>query len=104
MGDLGYPTDAVSLIGNIYTIPSTTFIGPYFGKTQPIPIARRIMQGDTLSPYLLVFLEPLLNWLKQDNYGYHFNISDTQTSSTIYANNLTIISPHLPIYNPKSTN
>ena len=38
MQDLGYPNDVVNLIGNIYSQSTTTFIGEYFGKTQPIPI------------------------------------------------------------------
>ena len=38
MKDLSYPQDAVALIGYIYSQSSTTYIGEYFGKTQPIPI------------------------------------------------------------------
>ena len=61
MKDLGYPQDAIAMIGNIYSQSTTTYIGEYFGKTQPIPIQRGTIQGDTLSPYLLIiFLEPLL--------------------------------------------
>jgi hypothetical protein len=33
MKDLGYPTDAVTLIGNIYLHPNTIFTGEHFGKT-----------------------------------------------------------------------
>ena len=58
---LGYPQDAVALVGNIYAQSTTTFTGEHFGKTQPIPIQRGTIQCDTLSPYLfLIFLEPLL--------------------------------------------
>ena len=47
MKDLGYPNDAIHLIENIYSKSTTTFIGEYFGKTQPIPIQRGTIQGDT---------------------------------------------------------
>jgi hypothetical protein len=61
MKDLGYPEDAVTLVGNIYAQSSTIFTGEHFGRTKPIPIQRGTIQGDTLSPYLfLIFLEPLL--------------------------------------------
>ena len=50
MKDLGYPHDAVTLVGNIYSQSTTTFTGEHFGKTQPIPIKRGTIQGDTLSP------------------------------------------------------
>ena len=55
MKDLGYPNDAIHLIGNIYSKSTTTFIGEYFGKIQPIPIQRGTIQGDTLSPYLSIY-------------------------------------------------
>ena len=59
MKDLGYPTDAINLIGNIYSQSSTIYLKEYFGKTLPIPIQRGTIQGDTLNPYLfLIFLEP----------------------------------------------
>ena len=57
MKDLGYPTDVINLIGNIYSQSSTIYIGEYFGKTLPISIQRGTIQGDTLSPYpFLIFL------------------------------------------------
>ena len=40
MKDLGYPLDAMALIGNIYAQSTTIFTGEYFGKTQPIPLQR----------------------------------------------------------------
>ena len=67
MKDLGYPQDAVALVGNIYSHSNTIFTGEHFGQTCKIPIQRGTIQGDTLSPYLfIIFLEPLtqysLNW------------------------------------------
>jgi hypothetical protein len=50
MADLGYPQDAIILIGNIYSNSSTRFFGIYFGKTKPVYIQRGTIQGDTLSP------------------------------------------------------
>ena len=61
MKDLGYPQDVVAIVGNIYSQSTTTFTGEHFDKTQPIPIQRGTIQGDTLSLYLsIIFLEPLL--------------------------------------------
>jgi hypothetical protein len=89
MKDLGYPTDSIHLIGNIYSQSSTIYLGEYFGKTLPIPIQRYIIQGDTFSPYLfLIFLEPLLRWLQQGNNRYTFGTSKVKISSAAYADNL----------------
>ena len=92
MKDLGYPQDAVALIGNIYSQSTTTYIGEYFGKTQPIPIQRGTIQGDTLSPYLfIIFLEPLLRWLQKGNNGYSFKTSNTKINSVAYADDLAVL-------------
>ena len=96
MLDLGYPNNAVNLIGNIYLQSTTTFIGEHFGKTQPIPIQRGTIQGDTLSPYLfIIFLEPLLRWLEQGNNGYTFGTSKVKISSAAYADDLAAIANKL---------
>ena len=87
MLDLGYPKDAVALIGNIYSHSNTILIGEHFGNTKPIPIKRGTIQGDTLSHYhFLIFLEPLLRWLQKGNNGYTFGTSKITVSSTAYAN------------------
>jgi hypothetical protein len=96
MKDLGYPEDAINLIGNIYSQFTTTFIGEHVGKTQPIPIQRGTIQGDTLSPYLFtIFLEPLLRWLQQGNNGYTFGTSKVKISSATYADDLATIANKL---------
>ena len=95
MKDLGYPTDSINLIGNIYSHSSTIFTGDYFGKTLPIPIQRGTIQGDTLSPYLFIFLEPLLRWLQQGNNGYTFGTSKVKISSAAYADDLAAIANKL---------
>jgi hypothetical protein len=92
MFDLGFPKDAIVLIGCIYSESYTTFTGPYFRKTKPIAIQRGTIQGDTLSPYLfLIFLEPLLRWLDQNQLGYTFKTSPITISSATYADNLAVI-------------
>jgi hypothetical protein len=92
MYDLGFPNNAITLIGCIYSESYTTFTGPYFGKTKPIAIQRGTIQGDTLSPYLfLIFLEPLLRWLDQNQLGYKFKTSSITISSAAYANDLVVI-------------
>jgi len=96
MQDLGYPTDAVALIGNIYSQSTTTYIGEHFGQTKPIPIQRGTIQGDTLSPYLfIIFLEPLLRWLQQGNHGYQFGTSTSNISSAAYADDLAALTHSL---------
>jgi hypothetical protein len=92
MADLGYPQDAINLIGNIYSNSSTIFFGSYFGKTKPVHIQRRTIQGDTLSPYLFfISLEPLLRWLERGDLGYKLKTSQYTINSTAYADDLAII-------------
>ena len=89
MTDLGYPTDATTLVGNIYSQSTTYYTGKHFGKTKPIPIQRGTIQGDTLSPYLfIIFLEPLLRWLERGNNGYTFGTSKITINSAAYADDL----------------
>jgi hypothetical protein len=96
MKDLRSPNDAIHLIGNIYSQSTITFIEEHFGKTQPIPIQRGTIQEDTLSPYLfIIFLEPLLRWLQQENNGYTFGTSKEKISSAAYADDLASISNRL---------
>jgi hypothetical protein len=97
LADLGYPQDAVALVGNIYSCSSTIFSGKHFSQTQPIPILRGTIQGDTLNPYLfLIFLEPLLRWLQSGKHGYPFKTSTSIVSSAAYADDLVVISNKLP--------
>jgi hypothetical protein len=92
MSDLGFPQGAITLFGSIYSESYTTFTGPYSGKTKPITIQKGTIQGDTLSPYLfLIFLEPLLRWLNQDQQGYTFKMSPITISFATYADDLAVI-------------
>ena len=44
-------------------------------------------------PYLfIIFLEPLLQWLENDDIGYHFNTSTSTCTTMAYADDLAIIS------------
>ena len=96
MKDLGYPEDVIKLVGNIYSHSNTIFIGEHFGQTQKIPIQRRTIQGDTLSPYLfIIFLEPLLQWLQNGKYRYTLGISKITINSAAYADDLAIITNKL---------
>ena len=89
MVDLGYSTDVVALVGNIYTNSTTSYVGEYFRNFKSIPIQRGTIQGDTLSPYLfIIFLEPLLRWMQRGNNGYTFGRSNTTINSAAYADDL----------------
>ena len=102
MADLGYPEDAITIIGNIYSESYTKIIGSHFDPTQPIPIQRGTIQGNTLSPYLFIlFLEPLLRWLARDNQGYNFRTSNNTISSAAYADDLVTISSNIAHIQPQ---
>jgi hypothetical protein len=81
MTDLGYPKDAIHLIGNMYSQSTINFIGAHFGETKLIHIQRGTIQGDTLSPYLfIVFIESLFHWLQRCFNGYFFKTSNSMIS------------------------
>ncbi|KAJ9528538.1 hypothetical protein QJQ45_020485, partial [Haematococcus lacustris] len=65
MHDLGFPTDATDAVKDLYTGATTRFRTPY-GPTDPVPVDRGTIQGDSLSPFLfLIYIEPLLRWLQR---------------------------------------
>jgi ribonuclease HI len=67
---LGYPTDAIEVVKQLYTGASTVVRTPA-GNTGAIPIDRGTIQGDSLSPFLFInYLEPLLRWLRVGGRGY----------------------------------
>jgi hypothetical protein len=100
MVDIGYPQDAINLIGNIYSNSSTIFFRSHFGKTKPVHIQRGTIQGDILSPYLfIIFLEPLLRWLERGNLGYKLKTSQYTLNSATYVNDLAIITSDINTYN-----
>jgi hypothetical protein len=102
MANLGYPQDAINLIGNIYSNSSTIFTGTHFGKTKPVHIQRGTIQGDILSPYLfIIFLESLLRWLERDNLGYKLNTSQYTLNSAAYTNDLAIITSNIKSIQPQ---
>jgi hypothetical protein len=102
MADLGYPQDAINLIGNIYCNSSTIFFGPYFGKTKPVHIQRGTIQGSTLSPYLFIIsLEPLLRWLERGDLGYKLKTSQYTINSASYADDLAIITSDIKHIQPQ---
>jgi ribonuclease HI len=95
MYDLGFPTDAIEVVKDLYT-GATTSVKWDSGITHPIPIERGSIQGDTLSPFLfLIYVEPLLRWLHVGARGYKFgSLKDGPTrivnslSSCTYADDL----------------
>jgi hypothetical protein len=102
MADLGYPQDAINLIGNIYSNSSTRFYGSHFGKTKPVHIQRGTIQGDTLSPYFfIIFLEPLLRWLERGNLGYKLKTSQYTLNSAAYVDDLAIIIDNIKNLQPQ---
>lgn len=70
MYDLGFPTDAIEAVKDLYTGTNTKVRTP-FGDTDSIRIDRGTIQGDSLSPLLfIIYLEPLMRWLQAGARGY----------------------------------
>lgn len=88
MYDLGFPTDAIEVVKQLYTGATTTISTP-FGPLQPINMDRGTIQGDSLSPFLFVlYLEPLLRWLRVGARGYMPGCLAQGPSSTLLKNQI----------------
>ena len=85
---LGFPTDAIDTVKNLYEDATTQIRLPSGGSTQKISIERGTIQGDTLSPFLfLLYVEPLLRWLRVGGRGYrHMCIPDQNATDTHLTN------------------
>ena len=71
MYDLGFPTDAIDTVKNLYENATTLVKLPSGSSTSPISVERGTIQGDTLSPFLfLLYMEPLMRWLHVGGRGY----------------------------------
>ncbi|KAJ9528726.1 hypothetical protein QJQ45_020662 [Haematococcus lacustris] len=97
MHDLGFPTDATDAVKDLYTGATTRFRTPY-GPTDPVPVDRGTIQGDSLSPFLfLIYIEPLLRWLQVGARGYKFKSATADSgeraivSSIDYADDIAIL-------------
>ena len=79
MLDLGFPLDAVDVVSDLYVHASSVVQLGHHGSTRAIPVGRGSIQGDILSPFIfLIFLEPLLRWLKVGARGYRFQSISAQ--------------------------
>jgi hypothetical protein len=101
--DLGFPTDAIEVVKDLYTDAKTQFCTPH-GHTKAIAIERGTIQGDSLSPFLFIlYIEPLLRWLHSGNHGYEPGCLEDpnlpedkrQISSITYADDLNLLTDNL---------
>jgi len=90
MYDLGFLTDAIDAVKNLYENATTQVKLPSGVCTGQIPVERGKIQGDTLFPFLFVlYMEPLLRWLHVGGRGYiHTCIPNENELQTHLANNI----------------
>ena len=82
MYDLGFQTDAIDAVKNLYENATTQVKLPSGVCTGQIPVERGTIQGDTLFPFLLLlYMEPLLRWLHVGGRGYVHTCIPKKTSS-----------------------
>lgn len=96
MQALGFPADAVAIVRAMYSVTTTSVVVSRRTRvmTPPIPIGRGTIQGDCLSPLLFVlYMEPLLRWLKEGNRGYTPVCAPSLPQTTYdYADDLSLVS------------
>jgi hypothetical protein len=86
----GFPEDAVTAVGAIYSESITSIMTPH-GRTRPIPILRGTIQGDCLSPLRWnIFVDPLLRWLDTGDRGYKLAASPASVSAAAYDDDLVL--------------
>ena len=90
MYGLGFPTDAIDAVNNLYDNAPTQVKLPSGVCTGQIPVERGTIQGDTLSPFLfLLYMETPLQWLHVGGRGYvHTCIPKENELQTHLANNI----------------
>jgi len=82
MYELGSPTDAIEIVRNLYEEATTQIKQPSGHYINPIPIERGTIQGDTLSPFLLLlYMAPLLRWLHVGGRSYTHSCFQNQSST-----------------------
>eukprot|EP00983_Pelagomonas_calceolata_P074889 1152752-Pelagomonas_calceolata.AAC.3 len=89
MYNLGFPTDAIDTVKNLYEAATTTIRLANGTNTRQIPVERGTIHGDTLSSFLfLLYMEPLLHWLHVGGRGYKHNCITNQNVSDSHLTNI----------------
>eukprot|EP00959_Pyramimonas_sp_CCMP1952_P423077 8862487-Pyramimonas_sp.AAC.2 len=89
MRAMGVPKGLIEVVQDLYEGASIVVCTPA-GDTRPIPImGRGTIQGDALSPLLFIlYIEPLLRWLAEDQHACSFKTSDQRVGPLAYADDL----------------
>eukprot|EP00983_Pelagomonas_calceolata_P073735 1152259-Pelagomonas_calceolata.AAC.3 len=89
MYDLGFPTDSIDTVKNLYEDATNKVRLPLGGSTRQMPVERGTIHGDTLSPLLfLLYMEPLLRWLHVGGRGYQHSCIPNQNATNTHLANI----------------